>query len=117
MNQSALTSAGQWTVDLMSGQLAMAVAILGVAAVGFAMLEGQIRWRRGFEVVLGVFVIFGASNLANGILVLRSPEMNEPREAIALPVVSVRPPASAIYDPYAGASVPTSRAPSDLVTP
>lgn len=117
MDNSALTSAGLWIAHLMSGQLATTVAILGIAALGLAMLAGQIRWRRGVEVILGAFVIVGASNLANGALVPWSTDAIEPRTPVAFPAVSFPPPPPAVYDPYAGASVPTTLPPTDLTAP
>lgn len=117
MSEGVLVVAARWIAALATGSLATAVAILAVAAVGLAMLAGRVRWRRGVEVVLGVFVIFGASSLANGVLVPKSPDTVEAQAPITGPAVSVRPPPPAVYDPYAGASVPMTRAPSDLIAP
>lgn len=117
MSEGCLAVAAHWIAALMIGSLATVVAILAVAAAGLAMLAGQVRLRRGVEVVLGVFVIFGASSLANGIMATNSPDIVEAQARIAGPKVSVRSPPPAMYDPYAGASVPMTGAPSDLVAP
>ena len=51
----------------MLGNVATAIAIMAVAAVGFMMLTGRINWRYGATVVVGLFVVFGAASIVTGI--------------------------------------------------
>ena len=49
------------------GNVATAVAVMAVAAVGFMMLTGRMNWRFGATVILGCFILFGASAIVSGI--------------------------------------------------
>jgi type IV secretory pathway VirB2 component (pilin) len=42
------------------GNVATAVAVMAVAAVGFMMLTGRMNWRFGATVIIGCFILFGA---------------------------------------------------------
>ena len=56
-----------WLQGTMLGNVATAVAVMAVAAVGFMMLTGRINWRFGATVILGCFVLFGAGAIVSGI--------------------------------------------------
>lgn len=60
-------SAAEWLQGTMLGNVATAIAVMAVAAVGFMMLTGRINWRYGATVVLGLFVVFGAASIVAGI--------------------------------------------------
>lgn len=60
-------SAAEWLQGTMLGNVATAIAVMAVAAVGFMMLAGRINWRYGATVVLGLFVVFGAASIVAGI--------------------------------------------------
>lgn len=60
-------SAVSWLQGTLLGTVATTVAIIAVAAVGFAMLTGRINWRHGAVVILGCFVLFGAASIVAGI--------------------------------------------------
>jgi type IV secretion system protein VirB2 len=62
-----LLAALGWVQSTMLGNLATAAAVIAVAAVGFLMLAGRIEWRRGLTVIVGCFVIFGATAIVAGI--------------------------------------------------
>ena len=64
---SPLLGALEWVRDTMLGNLATAAAVIAVAAVGFMMLTGRIEWRRGLTVIVGCFIIFGATAIVAGI--------------------------------------------------
>src|SRR6476646_9275312 len=49
------------------GNVATAVAVMAVAAVGFMMLTGRMNWRFGATVIIGCFVLFGAASIVSGI--------------------------------------------------
>lgn len=109
---SVLVAAISWLQDVLLGTVATSIAVIAIAAIGFGMLTGRVNIRHGATVVLGCFILFGASTIvdglryaANGVGGYDSP-----------PVVVAAPPptqlraqptgAPAPYDPYAGASVP-----------
>ena len=41
--------------------------MIAVATVGFMMLTGRMNWRYGATVILGCFILFGASSIVAGI--------------------------------------------------
>jgi type IV secretion system protein VirB2 len=56
-----------WLQGTMMGNIATAVAVMAIAAVGFMMLTGRLNWRYGATVILGCFVLFGAATIVGGI--------------------------------------------------
>lgn len=56
-----------WVQGTLLGHVATTVAVIAVAMVGFMMLTGRINWRLGATVVLGCFVLFGATTIVAGI--------------------------------------------------
>lgn len=122
----ALVAAVQWLQNTLLGTVATTVAVICVATVGLMMLSGRIDLRRGASVVLGCFILFGASSIAAGIRSVATgdfasaapvyqvepwlpppppPPPQALRPAIVDPYGLTTPPPGA--DPYAGAAVPT----------
>jgi type IV secretion system protein VirB2 len=62
-----LVSAVGWLQGTLLGTVATVVAVIAVATVGFMMLTGRINWRYGATVILGCFILFGASTIVAGI--------------------------------------------------
>jgi len=62
-----LISAVDWLQGTLLGTIATVVAVIAVATVGFMMLTGRINWRYGVTVILGCFILFGASSIVAGI--------------------------------------------------
>ncbi len=56
-----------WLQGTLLGTVATVVAVIAVAAVGFAMLTGRVNWRHGSIVLLGCFILFGATSIVAGI--------------------------------------------------
>ena len=56
-----------WLQGTLLGNVATAVAVMAVAAVGFMMLTGRLNWRFGATVIIGCFVLFGAASIVSGI--------------------------------------------------
>lgn len=56
-----------WLQATLLGNVATAVAVMAVAAVGFMMLTGRMNWRFGATVIVGCFVLFGAGAIVSGI--------------------------------------------------
>jgi type IV secretory pathway VirB2 component (pilin) len=64
---SALLAGVMWLQGSLMGNVATAVAVMAVAAVGFMMLTGRMNWRYGATVILGCFILFGAASIVAGI--------------------------------------------------
>jgi len=62
-----IVSALGWIQGTLLGNVATAVAVMAVAAVGFMMLTGRMNWRFGATVIVGCFVLFGAGAIMSGI--------------------------------------------------
>jgi len=62
-----IVSALMWLQGTLLGNVATAVAVIAVAMVGFMMLTGRLNWRMGATVIVGCFVLFGASAIVSGI--------------------------------------------------
>ena len=56
-----------WLQGTLLGNVATAVAVMAVAAVGFMMLTGRLNWRFGATVIIGCFILFGAGAIVTGI--------------------------------------------------
>ena len=62
-----IVNALAWMQGTLLGNVATAVAVMAVAAVGFMMLTGRMNWRFGATVIVGCFVLFGAASIVSGI--------------------------------------------------
>jgi type IV secretory pathway VirB2 component (pilin) len=110
---NAFISAVGWLERTLLGTVAIDVAIIAVASIGFLMLTGRIDLRRAAHVVFGCFIIFGASNIAHEIVSVlsgsgsASEAAHPPPQPPALPQLPDNLKANATrYDPYAGAASP-----------
>jgi type IV secretory pathway VirB2 component (pilin) len=108
---SVIVPAVQWIEAVFLGNVATVIAIIAVASIGFAMLTGRVDMRRGGTIVLGCFILFGASTIANGLRGAAQNSGSQYSEVAPIPPPTfVRPAqtdaANPGYDPYAGASVP-----------
>jgi type IV secretory pathway VirB2 component (pilin) len=107
-----LVVAAQWLQGTLLGTVATTVAVMAIAWIGLMMLSGRIHYRRGATVILGCFVIFGASGIVAGVTTTVSrPGPAEAQISVSIPQRQMPQniPANTApqdYDPYAGASVP-----------
>lgn len=108
-----LVAAISWLQDLLLGTVATSIAVIAIAAIGFGMLTGRVNIRHGATVILGCFILFGASTIVNGMRYAASGVggYDPPPAIVAAPPPPAPPRAQptgvpAPYDPYAGASVP-----------
>lgn len=62
-----IVGAVSWLQNTLLGTVATVVAVIAVAAVGLLMLTGRLNWRYGATVILGCFILFGASAIVAGI--------------------------------------------------
>lgn len=62
-----IVAALAWMEGTLLGNVATAVAVMAVAAVGFMMLTGRMNWRFGATVIIGCFILFGAASIVSGI--------------------------------------------------
>ncbi len=108
---NAVAAAVHWIEAALSGSIATAIAVIGVASVGLLMLAGRIEVRRATQVIAGCFILFGASSIAAGIIgsLERATSADQvanpgPPPAYPMPVTT-----QSAADPYAGAAVPPRR--------
>jgi type IV secretion system protein VirB2 len=62
-----IVAAVNWVQGTLLGNVATAVAVIAVAIVGFMMLTGRMNWKHGITVILGCFILFGATVIVAGI--------------------------------------------------
>ena len=107
--RSPSEGASDWIVSLLSGEIATALCVIAVALLGYMMLAGRMPLRRVLQVVLGCFMLLGASTIAAGLQQFGEGARGERAgEQIIVPDESLshrRPLPPANYDPYAGASL------------
>ena len=103
---SVLVAAVSWLEGALLGTVATTVAVIAVASIGLMMLSGRINIRYGATVVLGCFILFGASSIVAEIRGVRGgPSESEAYVYVPPPPPApARPPANP--DPYAGAALP-----------
>ena len=107
---SAFVVASEWVQATLLGSLATAVAVIAVATVGLLLLTGRVNLKRGLTVIVGCFILFGASSIAKGFRGAASSVTNASTDSLsAAPLqptaLQLPPPAPAQEDPYAGASL------------
>lgn len=117
LHENAIQAAVHWIEMTLVGSVASAMAVIAVAWFGLMMLNGRLSPRRGVQLVLGCFIIFGASTIASGIMRSSTSFDGPPGPAVPPPapiLVDSMPhqpvPAPRAYDPYAGAALPPSNA-------
>lgn len=107
---SAIVAAAQWLEGTLLGTIATSVAVVAVASVGFSALAGRMELRRAVTIIVGCFVLFGASSIVAGLeLAARAaaPSSASPYSTAADVSPLATPPGRPQgYDPYAGAAVP-----------
>ncbi len=111
-------AAVQWLQNTLLGTVATTVAVICVATVGLMMMSGRVDLRRGASVVVGCFILFGASSIAAGIRSVATGDSPEavayvepwtaPQPSAPAPTWTYQAPAAPARpaDPYAGAAVP-----------
>lgn len=105
---SAFASAVGWFMSALAGTVASLLAVIAVAALGFAMLSGRIDTGRAGRLLLGCALVFGAPVIGGALVRISSAQPTPPAQAVA-PAPIKLPDRSSGYDPYAGASVPQNR--------
>lgn len=106
----AISSAANWLAGVLTGTAGTVIAILAVAGIGLAMLQGRVSVRSGLRVAIGCFILFGAPAIGQELLGLArwsgGPAVIEVQPAPSPPPIAVPSPPPQSADPYAGASVP-----------
>lgn len=111
-NGGSLASAVSWVGSLLTGTLAAVIATIAIAGIGFLMLRGRLPLRRGLTIVIGCFIVSGATMIAQGLLGINARLSGSGAGQVQTGAVAATIPPSAspaqpdVYDPYAGASVP-----------
>jgi type IV secretion system protein VirB2 len=62
-----IVNALNWMQGTLLGNVATTAAVIAVAVVGLMMLTGRMNWRFGATVIVGCFVLFGATAIVSGI--------------------------------------------------
>jgi type IV secretory pathway VirB2 component (pilin) len=62
-----IIAAMSWMQGTLLGNLATTAAVIAVAVCGLMMLTGRMNWRFGATVIMGCFVLFGATAIVAGI--------------------------------------------------
>ena len=113
---SVLAAAVNWLVALLRGDLATTIAIVAVAGLGLSLLAGRLPKRRGIQLVIGCFIIFGAPTIAAGIFAslagaqeARESDVYVPTALADVLLPPQTPARTQPYDPYAGAALPPRR--------
>lgn len=110
-SSSVFLTAVQWAEGVLLGPIATSFAVIAVGSIGFAMLAGRLTVRRGVVVIIGCFILFGASQIAQGFRNVVAPPTSSGQAARPLylpePAPSGPPPYSSVTpaDPYAGAAI------------
>jgi type IV secretory pathway VirB2 component (pilin) len=98
-----------WITGLLTGPVATSLCVIAVAVLGMMLLTGRIPIRQGLQVVLGCFLLLGASTIAAGLQAFGDGARGqEAGEVVIVPqddLARRRPLPPARYDPYAGASL------------
>ncbi|HEX8527862.1 TrbC/VirB2 family protein [Allosphingosinicella sp.] len=106
-----MVAAVSWLQFAFLGTIATTVAIIAVSAVGFMMLAGRASVRHGAGVIVGSFMLFGASSIVAGIQSsVASPDFVSVSNVPPPPATTPQTTAPAVSpppadDPYAAASV------------
>src|SRR3954462_12619938 len=93
---NAIAAAMAWLQGTFLGSVATSIAVIAVAAVGFRMLTGRVHWRYGATVLIGCFILFGASAIPAG---LRAAMEGGTAPAMVAPPPAVPPPPAAVPPP------------------
>ena len=60
----SIAAAANWITEVLTGPIAIALGTLALASIGFAALTGRLNVAHTMRIVLGLFVLFGASQIA-----------------------------------------------------
>ncbi len=104
----AIVAAVAWLQATAIGTIALTIATLAVASVGFGMLTGRTDWRRGATVICGCFILLGAASVAAGMRAAAEGMGGMPlgpAVALAEPPLPTKVETPLPPDPYAGASI------------
>ena len=105
---SVIVAAISWVEGTLLGNIATTIAVIAVASVGFMLFTCRVGYRHGLTVMIGSFILFGATSIVAGLQALmtggETPEVAYVAEPPP-PVISPAPARPADHDPFAGASV------------
>ncbi|MBO9715178.1 TrbC/VirB2 family protein [Sphingomonas sp.] len=105
----AIPAAAYWLQATLLGTVATTLAVVCVASVGLAMLNGRVDVRRGVAVIAGCFVLFASTWIAAGLRSLTDPGDGVLEFAATPPPIpsppELPPPPPQTRDPYAGAAL------------
>lgn len=85
---SAIEPAIIWLAELIAGSFGLVLMMLAIAIYGLGLLSGQLQVKRGVSVVLGCFVLIGASQLS---AFLTPDQSRTTYSAVSTPPLAVEP--------------------------
>lgn len=102
-----MLTAVHWAEAVLTGPLATGLAVVAVAGLGYHLLTGQIALRRAGQVLIGLFILFGAPTIARDLAsALRGNVQAAPDASVGFAASPAPLMKSEHRDPYAGASIP-----------
>ena len=107
----SLEMAAQWIQNVLLGHVGTTIAVLAVAITGLNMLWGRTSVREGVRILIGCFILFGASAIAQGLMstvegspgTITIPPSQSPIAAPPVPTTQLPPTSINPFDPYTGA--------------
>jgi len=111
-SSSSIVAGVTWIEHALLGTAATAIAVICIAGLGFTFLAGRVPVRRAVTVLIGCFILFGASDIAAALSALATRGMSDQIDREPPAPIFTMPPRTTLktapdpFDPYAGASVP-----------
>ena len=104
---SSAESGLNWISSAILGSIGTVIAVLAIAGVGLASLQGRIAVRRGAITVIGCFILFSSRSIATALVGVSTPPVEHlVAPSVVTPAYTAPSPPPVPYDPYSGASVP-----------
>lgn len=103
---SSFEGALVWLENLLLGEIATAIAVVGVAVIGFRLLRGDLAVRDGGRIILGCFILFGSAGIGRALGEVSGPASETGRIGESLDqrfeATPEAPSSDNPFDPYVG---------------
>jgi len=115
---NAFAAMPDWMQAVLTGPIGLSLGTLAVAGTGLGLLAGRMSFRKASRMVLGCFLLFGAGNIAQGLIsvgdarrvqtqvVYPSAKLDAPFSEGLIRPESPTAASSNPFDPYAGNAGP-----------
>lgn len=95
-----------WFLQLIVGSVGTALAMLAIAFLSIGMLNGRFEVMKTIRIIVGLFILFGAPAISEGLMMGARNGISHDRARDAVPPRPQIPTTVPAFDPYAGAAVP-----------